>query len=993
MKRRRGTGSTSTVQTVLSIAFLLAVLIVIAILLTPDRDEAPPTTHIAYESRPAGRESDPLPPKRRGGASAPTAEVAPDTVAQTPAETPPDTPAEPEAIYAITGAILDAKTREPVPGVRVLASRIPTEAEEASYKERDLQIVAEQKSEEFSALIDEKQRLWADASANSEPGGTFRIPITHEGDYKITVRPRNHLPKVIEKSFVGERRPKWDLEITLEVGASVAGRITDSFDNRGISGIRVNATLESDYLTNDAQTDENGYYTIGGLAPGSYSVIADIDRTPYRVTKVLPFRRASITSPAQELKNIDFKLDKGGVVWGYVTTPENEPVSAHVVLCTSESFVSQALSALVRRAPPLTDNSSKEDGYYELIGVPLNEEWRIYATSDEQAPQLADPFIVTPRNKEVRVDITVFDGSNVFGQVVDHKGKPVPDARVSCFPSYGELLAPLDRPQAAREEKSDEEGRFELQELPAGNYQVMAFKEGYKFALNGTPLYANGYHDVKNFRVVLEGIESGKYRVFGYVIDATGQAVSEARVTLSGLGTESLNGVDRETATDSGGEFNFDGVEIGTYVLNADKDGYSRKTLGRVLLDEPNEIVLQAASIVRGRVLAKATNQAPENGYTVGAQKTGGESDEESRNGLFSFLDSGGPLGHSAQFQDPQGNYELTLSAGAWLLEGSAGTLTPARKTITLQAGEVLENIDLILASEGGTIEGRLVITDGQSPQGATVSLVEASTAAQAVTQFAQDGEGPRSMQVADDGLFSFDQLPEGTYFAVARHPAYPQAMSPAVLLEDQATASGVDILMGPGGSMEGYVFDNGRPASGWIVTVIANGQPYTGTTDLRGAYAIRNIPEGNFQAFPSNPSAGISMDAFQTQGDPVTIWSGAITYKNFGEFKDIKVNVAVVRGAATPQLFPNLENAGGRIVLNPGGAAPVTGSGIPDNAIPGVAYTLISQSVTMDVPIGEWRVDYYAPDSLGTYTWRGAQDFVITGEETEEVDVVIYAN
>lgn len=994
MKRRRGRNTASAVPTMLMIAFALAVLVGIAILIAADQDAPPPVSTMAYEDRPADHRArgpadfEPLNPRPDQ-----TDPADPETTASPGVEMASDEPGAPEAeaAFTITGTVTDGDTGEAVSNALLVARRVPTQAEEAAHEELDRRARESKQGDAIAAALDEEQRIRADASAQSGPDGRFQIPIAVAGDYTITVQPRHHLRKTIEKEFVGESRPEWTLRIEVSTGASISGRVTDSLDNRGIGGIEINVTHEETRETKRAETDDEGRYTAGGLSPGDYAVVAHIERTAYRVTKVLPYRKATITGPEEAVRNVNFQLDKGGVVWGYVTTPDGDPVQSRVVLTTSDSVLSQAISAMVRQAPPLSDSSRAEDGYYELLGVPLNEEWRLYATAEDQAPQLADPFVVTPRNKEVRVDITVFNGSNVHGQVVTAKGQPVPEARVIAFPSYGQLMAPMENAQAAREEQSDADGYFTIPELPAGNYQVMAHKEGYKYTLKGTPLYANGFHDVKNFRVVIEAIESGDYAVYGTVSDANGRAVPDARVILSGVGTESLQGVGRDTQTDSGGDFRFDGVEIGTYMLAAEKAGYSRKTLGRVLLDEPNEIVLRAAAVVRGRVLVADTNQAPETGYTVGAVKLSGEDD--SGQNLFSLLDGAGDGARNEDFNDPQGHYELSLAAGAWQLEGRAQPLAPGRAEVTLQPGDVIEDIDLILSSDGSTIEGFVYTTDGESPQGATVSLIEAGSASQALTMFAQDSGGLQSTQVASDGAFTFERLPAGTYFAVARHPAYPQAMSPSITLEANDTASGVEIGLGPGGALEGYVFDGGQPAAGWVVTVIANGQPYTGTTSADGSYEIRNIPEGEFQAFATNPGAGLNLDALGGQGYPVEIRSGSTTSRNFGEFEGITVHVTVFRAAGDTGLPGGLENIGARVVLNPAAVIPVIGTGIDAGAIPGEHYTMGGQTVSIpDVAPGAWRVDYYELARTGTYRWRGVQDFEVTGEEPE-VTVDLFAN
>ncbi len=62
----------------------------------------------------------------------------------------------------------------------------------------------------------------------------------------------------------------------------------------------------------------------------------------------------------------------------------------------------------------------------------------------------------------------------------------------------------------------------------------------------------------------------------------------------------------------------------------------------------------------------------------------------------------------------------------------------------------------------------------------------------------------------------------------------------------------------------------------------------------------------------------------------------------------------------------------------------PAIGEGISGAAIQGSYYTLGGPTATIpDVGIGPWRIDYYEYDG-GTYTWRGMQDFEVTGDEPE---------
>ena len=215
----------------------------------------------------------------------------------------------------------------------------------------------------------------------------------------------------------------------------------------------------------------------------------------------------------------------------------------------------------------------------------------------------------------------------------------------------------------------------------------------------------------------------------------------------------------------------------------------------------------------------------------------------------------------------------------------------------------------------------------------------------------------------------------------------YPQAMSEALFLEAQGVVDGVEIRMGPGGSMEGFVYQAGKPMSGWIVTLLANGTPHTGSTDETGAYDIQNIPAGKFQAFAASPSLGGT-----GQGEPVVIESGQTTYKNFGDTRGVTVLVAIEGSLASDVLPIDPATVGGRVSLNAATAIPIVGSGILAEHLPEESYTVVGSTVTIaDVPVGLWRVDYYALESAttGTFAWRSYAEVDVTGE-SDEVEVFL---
>ena len=550
--------------------------------------------------------------------------------------------------------------------------------------------------------------------------------------------------------------------------------------------ILITANSEEGTSSAETGTAPDGTYTISGLLPGTYQVALDLARQPYKGAERIPVQNVVIERPDQNVTDINFALSPAGTVWGYITDHEKKPVQdTQVYLCTSESLISQALNAAVhRKAPPLR-NRSEEDGYYELVGVPLNQEWRVYATSDEYAPQLTDPFIVTESARSIRVDIHVLRGTSVYGRVLDQNGTPIPNAETVCVPSYSKLFQRLDEARAFRHCKTETDGTYMIANLPPGDYQLLAQKDGYKVAVMGDPLYADGFNDIRGFDLTLSSVDSGNFVVYGMVMDAAGRPIPGVNLTLSGLGTESMSATEIETRSDERGEFGFYGVESGFLVIIAEKEGYTSQQVSDVKLDEPTNIVMQATGMVRGTVLVRETGQAPAR-YSVRAVPS-----ETQQGGIGLALLSSGDPRDLRNFNNADGSFELALSPGDYTIEATAQGLTPGRQTVSVVEGQRVDGVTLYVSQSGGVIQGQVQTTDGGIPAGATVWIGGATEAqfGRLVDMVAQTQR--RGVQVGSDGRFEFRNLADGTYTVFAQAEGYAQGSSGPVQVAQSRTVTG----------------------------------------------------------------------------------------------------------------------------------------------------------------------------------------------------------
>lgn len=874
--------------------------IVLAFLLVPRKEPPPKASTITYSERPIdkterSRHGD------AGGRGTARDEDSSRQASSNPAEQDP---------YIIFGIVRAADSGKLIKDAYIRSLLLPSQESDPAVDTSGTE------ARLTPAVMASSQGIRRSTKSNAQ--GQYAVPAPGPGRYAIQAACNGFLThrEIIEIAEGGE--PKTRFDITLSKGASITGRVIERGNNNGIPLIRLTASSSDGTHSAEAESMSEGMYEISGLLPGSYEVSLDLAGQPYKAPGKIPVQNVVIETPEQEVKGIDFTLAPAGTVWGYITNQNKEPVEkTQVYLCTSESLMKQALDAMVHQAPPL-HSRSEEDGYYELIGVPLNQEWRVYADNEEHAPQLSDPFILTETTRSVRVDIHVMSGTTVYGRVIDQNGNPIARANALCVPSYSKLFQTMDEARAFRQNRSAEDGSFVISNLPPGDYQILAQKEGYKIAVMGDPVYADGFNDIQGFDVVLSAVDTGNYVVYGMVTDTTGRPIPGVKITLRGLGTTSMSATELSTETDQRGEYGFYGVEAGYLMLVADKNGYASKQVSEVRLDEPTNIVLEANGRVRGRVLVRETGQPPER-YGVRAI-----SSQSQAGGLGLALLSSGDATNMRSFSNPDGSFELSLSAGTYTLEASAQGLTPGRQEISIGEGQDVDGLTIYVSQAGGAIQGQVQTMDGGTPAGATVWITaQGATSlgrlADMVTQTQRGG-----VTVGADGRFEFRNLADGAYTVFAKAEGYAQGSNGPVQVTQSRTVSGVIVVLGGGGRLQGYVAQNGAYLPGAMVTVIGNGISEMNSADQNGQYVIDGLPAGSYMATAVSFAGGGGL--FKPMHAQVTIREGETTVHNFGE-----EGGATVTGLCTP---PPAGGAMGYAVLRvPGSSSAMTGLNLTNPA------------------------------------------------------------
>ena len=404
-----------------------------------------------------------------------------------------------------------------------------------------------------------------------------------------------------------------------EAPAAVSGRVTDG--ERGVAGVAVVLT-SSDPSTRPqavarAKTDAEGNYRLTNVPPGRYKIL------PFAPTHVVqgmsrydyPPGKPLNLAAGESVEDIDFRLERGGVITGRVTDAEGNPVIGEVVSIFPVDKNQQ--SPMLRGPIDPRDYSTDDRGVYRIYGllpgryhVSVGQggeggavsfgRRRLYrrtfypeATEESQAKVVE----VTAGGEATDVDITLGRAVKTYrasGRFVNAEtGQPVANVPYSYGPvtpdgrfggSYGGGYT------------TNERGEFQTEGLAPGHYAV--FAGSYDIRDN-----SEFYNEPATFDVV-------DADVTGVVVKLrTGASVSGV-VTLEGVSDQAtaarlLSGVrlygiiesaaqrmepstTRMPAVTADGSFRFAGLRPGKLRISASTPPGSGLTLWRVELNGAN---------------------------------------------------------------------------------------------------------------------------------------------------------------------------------------------------------------------------------------------------------------------------------------------------------------------------------------------------------------------------------------------------------------------
>ncbi|MEO8348899.1 MAG: carboxypeptidase regulatory-like domain-containing protein [Acidobacteriota bacterium] len=735
---------------------------------------------------------------------------------------------------AVTGTVVDEKSRRPIAGVRVSTASVG-----------------------FSLRGAEPGRR-----ARTDAKGKFRLVGLRPRAYSIRAAKADYLPVSMPGVVAGVSAPG-TVAIALQKSAGIAGRVTDEA-GAPVPGARVQIARDSGmralmrggpaaFLGRGGVTSgPDGAFRLRGLT-AQRNVTLEAAKAGY-----VPAKRYGVTvKTGESVKDVALVVKRGLEARGRVVDSAGKGIAgAELRVSRPESGggmgrVMIQMAGMSREKP---DASSGADGGFRIAALEPGE-YALAVSREGYASKSVPSVAVKAEGLSEWAPVVLTPGVAIGGFVRNGKGEAIVGAEVL---SLGEGSGP-------RQATSDPEGRFRLDGLsPDRGVMLNVRADGY------APLQRTVTPPSDDLSLVLK--TAGTIR--GRVEDAsTNRPITDFTASVreprgGGMGGMRvfMGGRQPDKSFQSpDGTFELTDVAPGRWSVSASSPGYrpSEVTGVDVAEGETKEGVvlpLKKGAVLSGRVLDPRKGTGVPNASVSWSEESGGP-------GMAILAGFGG--GQNAQTTDADGRFRFDgLAAGKINLTARHSDFLDASKPVEVKEDDETA-VDLTL-SIGGSLAGTVVAKDGRTPvAGAEVELDD-----QGSNRFG----GSDSARADGSGNFLFEHLKAGRYRVTARSRAGSSTPKDVVLAESQRL-DGVLLEMASGALVRGTV--SGLPADRrGAVRIFGSGRDYEDATvtDDEGRFTLKDVPPGVLRvsastAFPSGRSASKSVDVAEGAGEvPIEI-------------------------------------------------------------------------------------------------------------------------
>lgn len=573
-----------------------------------------------------------------------------------------------------------------------------------------------------------------------------------------------------------------------------------------------------------AKSGADGRFELKGIPAGDWAFTA---KAPGRATEVVdPLKLVRDARPDP----IDVVLSPGAAIAGFVLRKTGGGAEGYIILprASGKPPTGGFGTGMMPTGP---------DGAFFLDGLKAGESYdlQLFGVASMGGPGPVKKGIAAPA---ANVEWIVEGAGRIEGFAVDGRtGQPLTSFEVSCqadrpgfgggsvirmgrraggrgFGGAGEAV-PVEAP----------DGRFALEDVPAGKWQVVVTAKGYQVGRAGGVVVEEA--------TTTDGVEirvAPGSTLKGRVTDArSGRGVPEATVGVTGeAGGQAIagSGDGGGLVTDVDGRFEAEGLAPGRIRVSVDHPDYTdwRESVELKEGGSSVEVALSRGSSLGGVVLSETRQPMP--GAEVALQGAnapgrgfgGGESATTDASGRFRF--------------------DHLVPGRFTLLASVPGQTTESVEAVVV-AGESKDDVSLVLAG-GTTIRGVVSGLPESQRTGVSVSAI-----------------GPReywaSVRTGADGRFELADAPPGTISLRATagdfiSDATRSAAGSVTIVEGQREAEAEIVFEGTG-ALSGRVTRGGQPVAEARVFVGGGrgASSGSGRTDESGSYRIEGIAPGDY--------------------------------------------------------------------------------------------------------------------------------------------------
>ncbi|MFN0060640.1 MAG: carboxypeptidase regulatory-like domain-containing protein [Planctomycetota bacterium] len=612
--------------------------------------------------------------------------------------------------------------------------------------------------------------------------GRFEIADLRGPKWKLRAEAKGFGGIVTEFFDVGSH----DNTIVLQNGRRIEGVAVLGASGEAVQQLQVELGAKGIWNLRSTKTSDAGAFAFEDLSPGVYVV------QPKHAQLVLADGKNEIDVPPTGVTaSLRLELLVGGVVEGRVTDATSGAPIAGVSI-KAEHHESGAPIVAARSATSDANGAYRLEGLARLPYALRREQIKGYPQENWNDMVRVSP---EPGGAPLVVDFALERGLGIAGKVVDPEGEGVEGAELN---SSGMTC------NAWQQCRSEANGNFELLGFPP-DCQVSVGVQKPGFALR-PQTFSIGAEGVRNVVLQLEA----EAVLSGVVVDENGDPL--ASYTVVAHPEVQTNVFWPQVTTDGDGKFRLGGLFAAKYRLRASPPkSQTWMTNGSGL-----EISVRTGESVDGiRLVYEASGTLEISG------RIADERDAPVRGAHVSGYLSSGEGGSQTQ-SDEEGEYVISgLAAGAYNVSVNHQSYTGDNR-MNIQAGAT--DVDFVLKGRGG-IEGRVVLALSGEP--VEDFEVQCANGRHNILPPWLDGQFTRVR--SPDGRFSLKELEVGECTLFARAAGYGETQL-FVTVKSGETATGVELRLEPGSSLEVFVFDTHRqPVSG---AYVSTGELYDGNLD-----------------------------------------------------------------------------------------------------------------------------------------------------------------